>query len=303
METYNNKQTSKALFYTAGDYPLRDLKEFMVSPILSFNKRPVLNQSFESRRYSLNVTSSRGAGITTIYDYDVFIVLISFLNDVHNQGKRISTTIHFVPHSLITELGWSTGGNAYSRLAEAIKRLCWTNLYTDQRLSNIMGIERSFSLISEFEIPKKYQSKSLMADYIAPPPYWSVVLPQWVISCILNKREILALHPNYLGLKNTLDRALYRIARKSVPETTGNWLFRLETLKSMTGYQSSKSRFKQLLIKAANRNSIPEYSLTVRSDGRNTSIVFVRDPTKPGRVIRGLITKNGSIATNIGGPL
>src|SRR5437588_13110247 len=69
-----------------------------------------------------------------------------------------------------------------------------------------------------------------------PARPWEIELPPWLYNAILRQREILAVHPDYFKLTGGLERWLYRLARKPVPDKAEGPAipFRIETLDKAT---------------------------------------------------------------------
>jgi len=280
--------------------PLRDVREFMVSPITSVQKKPVYQQMYDGRRYRFTVVAPPFDSIATLSDYSIIIAILSYLNDVHQQSGTRTRVLRFLPHQLLQTMRWGTGQNGYQRLGAAITRLSRTNICADERLSDLMGVERSFNLLAGYQIPIKYQDNAYRHAYFIKPS-WEVEIPGWMHDVILDKRRLLAIHPAYFRLGNTLDRALYRIARKSVKADRQFFSLRAETIQQMAGYTSSKSKFASMLKAAALRNAIPEYRISMTKNGADLMVTFSSDHSKPGRPIRGLIDENGCLARIVKG--
>jgi plasmid replication initiation protein len=114
---------------------------------------------------------------------------------------------------------------------------------------------------------------------------WEIELPPWLYHVILRRRDILAVHPDYFRLTGGLERWLYRLARKAVPEKAEPPAisFRMATLHRQSGMTRPQRNFAVDIRKIADRQPLPEYGLQVRRDGRHELVLFYRDPTKPRR--------------------
>ena len=97
-----------------------------------------------------------------------------------------------------------------------------TTIITNIRHADDAGEERPFSWLTDYRIPKRYTRSHLTpaAPDGEPDPArpWEIELPPWLYNAILRRRDILAVHPDYFRLTGGLERWLYRLARKAVPE-------------------------------------------------------------------------------------
>ena len=70
-----------------------------------------------------------------------------------------------------------------------------------------------------------------------PARPWEIELPPWLYNAILRRKDILAVHPDYFRLTGGLERWLYRLARKAVPDKAEVPAihFRMDTLHERSG--------------------------------------------------------------------
>jgi len=106
----------------------------------------------------------------------------------------------------------------------------------------------------------------------------------------LRRRDILAVHPDYFQLKGGLERWLYRLARKAVPDKAEVPAihFRMDTLHKQSGTTRPLRNFAGDIRKMAEKQPLPEYGLRIDRDGKNELVTLYRDKAKPPRVPRGL---------------
>ena len=115
-------------------------------------------------------------------------------------------------------------------------------------------------------------------------------MPPWLYNAILRQREILAVHPDYFKLTGGLERWLYRLARKAVPDKAEVPAipFRMDTLYERSGVIEPKRNFARRIRKMAGSQPLPEYGLRIDRDGKNELVTLYRDRSKAPRVPRGL---------------
>jgi plasmid replication initiation protein len=196
----------------------------------------------------------------------------------------------------MTACGRSAGavsGRHYRELAQSVRRLRMTTVITNIRSADEAGEERPFSWLTDYRIPKRYTRMHLTpaAPDGEPDPArpWEVELPPWLYNAILRQRDILAVHPDYFRLTGGLERWLYRLARKAVPERADvpAIAFRMETLHRQSGTTRPRRNFAVDIRGIAAAQPLPEYSLAVARDGRHELVTLFRDLQKPRRPRRG----------------
>ena len=222
------------------------------------------------------------------------IFAASHLNDGIEAGLAPSPRIRFVPYDCLRQLGRSTGGKDYRELAKAIRRLTATLVITNIRSDDQSGEEGGFHWLTGFKIPKKYTRAHMTPDAPdgEPDPArpWEVELPPWLYNAILRRKDILAVHPDYFQLTGGLERWLYRLARKAVPDKAEVPAipFRMDTLYERSGVIEPQRNFARRIRKMAGSQPLPEYGLRIDRDGKNELVTLYRDRAKPPRVPRGL---------------
>jgi plasmid replication initiation protein len=279
---------------SAVDPPWRDNKDAMEYPFLALQKKRTKPIEYSSRGIHLSIDSDRRFSIATIWDWDLVIFAASHLNDAIEAGLAPSPRIRFVPYDCLRQIGRGTSGRHYRELAQSIRRLRMTTVITNIRDEDGAGEERPFSWLADYRIPKKYTRLHLTPDAPdgEPDPArpWEVELPPWLYNAILRQREILAVHPDYFKLTGGLERWLYRLARKAVPDKAEVPAipFRMDTLYERSGVIEPKRNFARRIRKMAETQPLPEYGIRIDRDGKNELVTLYRDRSKPPRVPRGL---------------
>ena len=279
---------------SALDPPWRDNRDAMEYPFLSLQKGRTTAITFRSENVSVEVQAPQKYGLASIWDWDLIIFAASHLNDAIEAGHKPSPRIRFVPHDCLKQLGRGTGGKDYRELVQTIRRLRMTTIITNIRTDDESGEERPFSWITDYRIPKRYKTGTLTPDDHEgnPDPAlpWEIELPAWLYNSILRRREILAVHPDYFQLSGGLERWLYRLARKSVPDKGESpaihW--RMETLHQRSGTTRPLKSFALDIRRMAERQPLPEYGLMVKQSGKHELVILYRDKAKPRRLPRGL---------------
>lgn len=277
---------------TSIDPPLRDNQSAMEHPFLSLQKRRTKPISYVNDKVRLDVYAPEKFGIATIWDWDIIIGISAHINDGIESGISTSPRVSFAPYNLLKTIGRGTGGKDYRDLAAAIRRLRMTTVITNVRAEDGAGTERPFSWVSDYAIPTKYTTVLTPEDHQGeadPTRPWIVELPVWLYNAITRRRDILAVHPSYFDLTSGIARALYRLARKSVPDTqAGVWNYRIDTLHHRLGVTSSRREFSRTVREIAAANTLPEYTIHIAKKDGHETVTFIRDRGKPPRPRRGV---------------
>ena len=279
------------------DPPWRDNRDAMEYPFLSLQKGRTKSIEYSRGNVALEVHAPEKFGLASIWDWDLVIFAASHLNAAIEDGLKPSPRIRFVPHDCLRQLGRSTGGKDYRELAASIRRLRMTTVITNVRDSDGAGEERPFSWLSGYSIPKRYSRTALTPDAPdgEPDPArpWEIELPEWLFKAVLSRRDILAVHPDYFQLTGGLERWLYRLARKAVPDKADMPAihFRMDTLHERSGSTRPLRNFAGDIRKMADRQPLPEYGIRIDRDGKHELVTLYRDKAKPGRLPRGLKLK------------
>jgi plasmid replication initiation protein len=266
----------------------------MEFPFLSLQKKRTTPIKFSGKNISLSVYSPAEFGIATIWDWDLIIFAASHLNDAIEHSATASPTIRFAPYDALRQMRRGTSGKHYQELAQAIRRLRVTTVITNIRFEDGAGEERPFSWLTSYRIPKRYTQTIMTpeAPHGDPDPSqpWEIELPPWLYNALLRQREILAVHPDYFDLTGGIERWLYRLARKAVPDKA-SWpgiSFRMETLFERSGLSGRIRQFRAKIEDISARQCLPEYDVVINRDGGHELVTLLRNHAKPGRLPRGV---------------
>lgn len=282
------------LTVSAFEPPLRDNRDVMEFPFLSLQKKRVVPIEFQGPKVSIEVHSPAKFGIATIWDWDLVIFAASHLNDAIENSGTASPNIRFAPHDALRQMRRGTSGRHYAELANAIRRLRMTTVITNIRFDDEAGEERPFSWLSNYAIPKKYALSSMTPENpngeADPSRPWEIELPPWLYKAVLRQREILAVHPDYFDLTGGVERWLYRLARKAVPDKADfpGISFRMETLFARSGLSGRLRQFRAKLEEIAEKQTLPEYDVVISRSGPHELVTLIRNRAKPGRLPRGV---------------
>ena len=264
------------LFAEQVDPPLRDNRNTMGYPFLSLEKDRKDPIEYRDKDFFAIISSDSRHHIATIWDWDFIIIICSQINDAHSLGKPTSSRVSFRPHQILKQMGRGVGGQNYKELAAAIERLYFTNV-----VSNLdPRFRQPFRWIDHYKLALDAAADDFITPEnpdgkLDPNRPWEITLPNWLYEGIINKKDILSVHPDYLNLTGGIERFLYRIGRRALGHND-SWLFKLETLYKLSGIKSPFKYFTFRTRKIANENKLPELQLTVEND----MVVFRYDPKK-----------------------
>jgi plasmid replication initiation protein len=276
------------------DPPWRDNRDAMDYPFLSLQKGRTKSIEYRKGGVSVEVHAPGKFGLASIWDWDLVIFAASHLNDAIEAGLAPSPRIRFVPYDCLRQLGRSTGGKDYRELAKAARRLTATLVITNIRSDDQSGEEGGFHWLTSYKIPKKYTRLHITPDAPdgEPDPSrpWEIELAPWLYNAILRRKDILAVHQDYFQLTGGLERWLYRLARKAVPDKAEVPAihFRMDTLHDRSGSSRPLRNFAVDIRKMAKTQPLPEYGLRIDRDGKHELVTLYRDHGKTPRVPRGL---------------
>ncbi len=290
---------------TAIDPPWRDNRDAMEYPFLSLQKRRTTPIIYSDGNVWLSVGADSRFSIATIWDWDLMIFAASHINEAIENRRKAWPRITFAPHDCLKQIGRHTGGGNYHELAQAIRRLHATLVITDIREADQpeRGKERPFHWLTDYAIPKRYGRRIYTTPdkitHITPEDpegevdaarSWEIELHPWLYNAIVRQGDILAVHPDYFQLTGGLERWLYRLARKAVPDKAEppSIRFKMETLHARSGVTRDLRRFAFDIRKLAETQPLPEYGVQVEyRKGQRELVTLYRDTAKPCRPPRG----------------
>jgi len=252
------------------DVPLKDQREIMERPFFSLQKRkrlkPIEYNSPDGDTW-VKVEAMPAYGMATIWDADILIWAATALNRMKAQGVNdLPRTLRTTTYDLLRAIKRDTGGKAYGELQAALQRLETTSIRTSLRAPT-RRTEAQFGWLDGWTLE--------IDQATGQPRGMTLTLSNWVYEGIVNEKSLLTMHQDYFLLTGGLERALYRIARKHAGVQADGWLCRIELLHQKTGSDSPLKEFNRMLRKIVERNSLPEYDLTLTTTQDGSPALFV----------------------------
>lgn len=292
----NAKPQIEMFEVTTYEPPLRDNRDVMEYPFLSLQKgrrKPIEYTSPDGSKH-LHVTAPDNIGIANIWDWDLIVYATAHINDAVENEYVTSPWIKFAPYDALKYMRKGTSGRHYKELVQSIRRLNSTSIITSIRTNDTDGFEGNLRWLQNYRIPKKYKQHAFIRSLDDGEPDsgvpWAIELAPWLYNSILRRSEVLAVHPDYFKLTGGLERWLYRLARKAVPENADfpGFSFRMETLHKRSGSSRPLRKFAFDVRKIAERQGLPEYDVVINRDGRHELVTLMHNKTKPRRLPRGV---------------
>lgn len=202
-------------------------------------------------------------GLATIFDKDVWIYVISKLQEAINNHQEISRTIFFTPYDFFVTTNRKKGGRAYNDFKKSLARLSGTRVETNIFHSGVKQESIGFGLIDSWRVidEKKGNLDIGMIE---------VTLPDWLYQA-LQKKKMLKISSDYFRIRKAIDRRIYEIARKHCGKQ-GEFTISLEKLHLKTGSTALLKMFRHNIKQLAKANDLPDYS--IRYDVKADMVIF-----------------------------
>src|SRR5271169_2873262 len=271
---------NKARFYnpqfdlflpTIVDLRFRDQKDTMERPFFSLSKskrmKPIeyLN---EKDGIFVTVQPHQDYGMATIWDADVLIWAASVLCDMRNRGTNdIPRELKFQPHDLLKSIARSTGGRDYAQLRDSLERLKTTVVTTNIRAKRSQKTTM-FSWIDQWDDLIDAQTKESRGLTLA--------VSDWFYRGVMEDGGLLSIDPAYFSITGGRERWLYRVARKHAGGNGADgFAIAMPTLFEKSGAEGTYRRFKFEILRIIERNDLPGFWLSVRSESEGEPLVHM----------------------------
>ncbi|WP_082700767.1 replication initiator protein A [Magnetospirillum sp. XM-1] len=242
--------------------PVKDERALMEFPFFSLQKQKRVKPFiYDDGAVRIEVSAGAG-GIATIWDKDVLIYLTSLINGRIERGEPVSRTMHFAAYDFLRLTGRGTGKAAYEGCMSALDRLQSTTIRTTITSGHNEERERrGFSWIDSYRVIERTTTsgRKIMAAV-------EVTLNKWMFRAIVEDRRVLTIDRAYFRLQMGLERRLYELARKHCGRQK-HWTVSLPRLAEKCGSEQELRNFKVYLKKIIDRDSLPQYRMTLSFDG------------------------------------
>ena len=271
---------SKARFYnpqfdlflpTIVDLRFRDQKDTMERPFFSLSKskrmKPIEYVN-ENDGIFVTVQPHQDYGMATIWDADILIWAASVLCDMKNRGTNdIPRELKFQPHDLLKAIARSTGGRDYAQLRDSLERLKTTVVTTNIRVKRGQKTTM-FSWIDQWDDLIDAQTKESRG--------LTLTVSDWFYRGVTEDGGVLSIDPAYFSITGGRERWLYRVARKHAGGNGADgFAISMPVLFEKSGAEGTYRRFKFEILRIIERNDLPGFSLSVRSETEGEPLVHM----------------------------
>lgn len=262
------------------DVATKDDISLMDVAVFGLGRKP----RFEPIEYNLKdarivVSGSSKYGMATIFDYDIFLYMVSFLthemnkvreeikkgNDNYLPPRKIKPSVA----ELLKYCRRDHGGENYRLLEKSLERLSTTKISIKKESSRTRRAGM-FSLIGDYTINTQKETGKITDITIA--------IPEWVYDGIVraDNPTVLTMNPDYFLLDKGTHRFLHRLARKAAGK--GEAVYSLEKIYERCGTTREFRRWKadiKSTISMLDINPLPDYSITWEEKGKKINIRMV----------------------------
>ncbi|CCA89897.1 replication initiator protein A [Novosphingobium sp. PP1Y] len=242
------------------DLPLRDQREMMERPFFSLAKSKrvkAIDYTSPDGKLWVHVSANPDYGMATIWDADILIYCASVLADMARRGANdVPRKLHIMPYDLLRAIGRPTTGRAYELLGQALDRLVSTTIKTNIRAENRR--EATFSWLDGWT--------QLVDERTERSRGMTLELSNWFWEGVMMKGGVLSIDRAYFDITGGRERWLYRVARKHAGGAgEAGFAISMPVLFEKSGAEGQYRRFKFEMLKLAEKNELPGYSLCVET--------------------------------------
>lgn len=200
------------------------------------------------------------AGRPTIWDKDILLYCVSHIAEGINRGERVSRTVRTDSYALLCATNRGTGGNSYTKLVDAVKRLKGTQYYLEVKNPE-RGVKRQLRALEGFideAVVTEYDDKKRAISI-------DITLSENFYLRVCDLKNVLTLSPEYYQVRKGVVRRLYELARKFCGKKCKGktWAISLAKLQERTGSTSTLRKFRAVIKDLAEgRSTIPEYGVS-----------------------------------------
>lgn len=264
------------------DAPLKDDVNLMdIAPFtMSKNHRLTLLR-YELKDSIITVAGSGEHGLATVFDYDIFLHMLSYLNEEvrryrvdEAKGLRPSLPSQVYRPSASHILKFcrrSSGGRQYKDLEAALDRLAGTRLkvvpLNGGKRREIMNVP----FIDKYRVVSETATGHI--DQV------EIFIPMWVYDLVVRGKgapQILTLNPDYFLISQGLGRMVYRLARRAAGRSEAR--YSIAEVHKRSGSPQALPQFTQVLKQLVANTKVfplPDYDLDFVG-GRNSQLLRMR---------------------------
>lgn len=230
----------------------------MAYPFFALSKgRRMTPLVYQDGNVSIEIRPS-STGLATIYDKEILLYVASLMVEKMNEGSEPGQEFTFTAHDFLRVTGSNRSARSYERISHALERLQGTQVRTNIEAGG-EGEDGFFSWVSEAKVQYfrgNNGKKRLKAITIR--------LCDWLYRAIKKDTRILTYNQGYFSL-SPVARRLYELARSHCGYQE-RFVIGLDKLRKKVGSEDTLAKFKHQLIKVAEEDQLPEYSIELAFD-------------------------------------
>lgn len=267
---------------TIYDAPLKDDVNLMDVAPFSLSKRANKGViKYELKDCLITVEGGAESGLATVFDYDIFLNMVSYLAEEVQQFRReeakgLRPTLPpkvYRPSAahILKFCRRSDGGKSYEDLEAALDRLSNTTI----KVVNLSGGKRravdSRPMIGGYSVVSRTGANKI--DTV------EITIPDWVYKSVVTtdtRIPLLTLHQDYFLISSGLGRFIYRLARKAAGKDEAR--YSVKELHKRSGSSQEARKFAYDLREFVTRTQafpMPDYDLSLE-DGKDDQILVMR---------------------------
>ncbi|MCZ8812464.1 replication initiator protein A [Escherichia albertii] len=253
VKTLRPRKHQETEFFIADEMAITSFRDELASmehPFFALKGGDTKVREYSNGNVTITIRPAAEIGLATVFDKDIWIYVISKMQQAIFEKQPISRTIIFTPYEFFVTTNRDKSGRAYEDLKNALRRLKGTTIETNIVYSSEKQETESFGLIDKWRILDEKKGKLDIGMV-------EVTLPDWLYNGI-TQTKILKISPDYFRIRKAIDRRLYEIARKHCGYGE-MFTISLEKLHLKTGSTSNKAEFKRLVKKLCATNDLPDY--------------------------------------------
>lgn len=264
------------------DAPVKDDVNLMdIAPFSIAKNRRTTMIRYELKDSIITVDGSAEHGLATVFDYDIFLHMVSFLAEetrryhvAASKGLRPSLPPRvYRPNAshILKYCRRSSGGRQYRDLEAALDRLAGTRI----KIVPLHGGKRrevvNMPLIDKYRVVS--ETRNGRVDEI------EIAIPTWVYEGVVRVKgapQILTLNPDYFLISQGLGRVVYRLARRAAGRTEAR--YSIAEVHKRSGSPQALPQFGQMLrqlVTSTKMFPFPDYDLDF-VDGTNGQLLRMR---------------------------
>lgn len=264
------------------DAPIKDDVNLMdVAPFSLGKSKREGTIRYELKDCIITIDGSASAGLATVFDYDIFLHMVSSLAEEANRyrralgkGLRVDVPARmYRPNAshILKFCRRSSGGKQYKDLEAALDRLKGTSV----KVVNLGNGNRrevvTMSLIQDYRTVSRTTTGNV--DVI------EIIIPEWVYDGVVREKgnpQILTINADYFLISKGIGRFIYRLSKRAAGKQIAR--YGMSELHKRSGSEQALPQFSYHLrkfVKSTRVAPLPDFDLEI-VPGRREDVLVMR---------------------------